>query len=167
MATEIITQLEGALDATINLLSSLDEKALNKVPFKGSWTAAQVGRHLYKSQKGTDDMLQQAMPQPERDPAERVHEYKNILMDFEHKLESPGFLIPEEREYNKEELISALKNVREDILPVISKVNLNETSPQPDGSPLKGSTKLEIIHFLTYHTLRHNRQIEKIREAIL
>lgn len=166
MATEIITQLEGALNNTISLLSSIDENDFNKVPFEGSWTAAQVGRHLYKSQKGTDSMLQHPMPEPDRDPGERIPDYKNILMDFEHKLESPGFLVPEDKEYNKAQLISALKEVKQEILPAIENVNLNETAPLEGETPLKGSTKLEIIHFLAYHTIRHNHQIEKIKATL-
>lgn len=166
MENQLIPQLESALDTTISLLTSISDKDFNTVPFAGSWTAAQVGRHLYKSQKGTDGMLQNPMPQPDRNPAQRIPEYKNILMDFEHKMNAPGFLVPEDNEFNKAQLINSLKEVKEEILPVIGTVNLNETAPQPDDSPLNGSTKLEIVHFLLYHTLRHNHQIEKIREAL-
>ena len=166
MENQIVPQLESALDTTILLLESISEKDFNTVPFEGSWTAAQVGRHLFKSQKGTDGMLQNPTAEPERNPAQRIPEYKSILMDFERKMESPGFLVPEDKEYDKQQLLSSLKEVKDEILPVINMVNLNEIAPQPSDSPLSGSTKLEIVHFLLYHTQRHNHQIEKIRTAL-
>lgn len=159
-------QLEGALSQTINLLGSMSEDALNKAPFAGSWTAAQVARHLYKSQKGTDTMMLQPSDEAGRDPGERIENYKEILTNYEHKMESPGFLIPEEKKYDKDKLINALQEVKGEILPVIGTANLNELAPIGDETPLKGSTKLEIVHFLLYHTIRHNRQIEKIKEML-
>jgi hypothetical protein len=166
MSQEIIPQLENALEQTISLLGSLSEEQLNTIPFKGSWTAAQVGRHIYKSLDGTGQMLQSPMPVPERNPLERAPEYKNILLDFDRKMESPDFLIPEETAYDRKQLVASIKEVKEEVLPVAEKASLNEEAPLTDGNPLKGSTKLEILHFLAYHTIRHNRQIEKIREAL-
>jgi len=166
MGQEIIPQLENALEQTINLLGLLNDEQLNTVPFEGSWTAAQVGRHIYKSTNGTHEMLQKPMPVPDRDPLERATEYKNILMDFDLKMDSPDFLIPEDETYDGVQLIASIKDVKKEVLPAAATASLNEEAPLNEGNPLKGSTKLEILHFLTYHTIRHNRQIEKIREAL-
>jgi len=164
---EHLTQeLDAAFSQTISLLNGMSQEALNTIPFTGSWTAAQVARHIYKSQKGSDIMLLQPTEEPQRDPAERVPNYRGILLDFDHKLESPDFLIPEDKEYDKADLIDALEKTRAEILPALDNANLNETAPQPEQSPLYGSTKLEIVHFLLYHTQRHNRQIEKIKEVL-
>jgi hypothetical protein len=163
---QLSQELDLAFSHTTALLGSLSPQALNTVPFTGSWTAAQVARHLYKSQKGAGAMLLQPTEEPQRDPAARVPEYRRILLDFDHKLESPDFLIPEDETYDKGDLIAALERVKDEIVPAIEKANLNETAPQPEQSPLYGSTKLEIAHFLLYHTQRHNRQIEKIKEAL-
>jgi len=57
MSQQIINQLEEAFNETIILLSSFNEKDINTVPFKDSWTAAQVGRHLFKSEDGIDTLF--------------------------------------------------------------------------------------------------------------
>ncbi|MFP9112691.1 DinB family protein [Flavobacterium sp. RHBU_3] len=163
---DLTQQLDGALTQTINLLNSMSEDAMNQVPFTGSWTAAQVARHLYKSQKGTDAMMLQPAGEAGRDPGERIENYREILTNYEHKMESPGFLVPENETYDKDKLINALTIVKNEILPVIGTANLNELAPIGDETPLKGSTKLEIAYFLLYHTIRHNRQIEKIKELL-
>lgn len=166
MSQDIIPQLQTALGQTIILLGSLDEKQLNTVPFAGCWTAAQVGRHIYKSLNGTDKMLQSPMPAPDRDPEQRAPEFKKIMLDFERKMDSPDFILPEDKQYDKGELIASLQEIKDDVLPSATTANLNEEAPLVDAHPLKGSTKLEIMHFFAYHTMRHNHQIEKIREAL-
>lgn len=164
---ELTQELESAFSQTTALLNTFTQEALNTVPFFGSWTAAQVARHLYKSQKGAGAMLLQPTEEPQRDPAARIPEYRRILLDFENKLESPDFLIPEDETYDKGDLIASLEKVKAEILSAAAQANLNETAPQPVHSPLYGSTKLEIAHFLVYHTQRHNRQIEKIKESLV
>lgn len=166
MRQEIIPQFENALEQTISLLESLTKEQLNSVPFEGSWTAAQVGRHIYKSIKGTHEMLQKPMPVPDRNPLKRTQEFKDILLDFDLKMESPDFLIPENETYYGGQLIASINEVKGEVLPVVATANLEEEAPLAEGHPLKGSTKLEILHFLTYHSVRHNRQIEKISALV-
>lgn len=162
MTITIINQLEAALGETVQLLSSFTEEAINKIPFEGSWTAAQVARHLYKSEEGMDRLLLTATQTVTRQPDENAAELERILLDMENKMVSPGFLVPEDEVYNKTELIKGLLNVKDIMLKAIEAANLRELAPLPDGHPLKGNTKLEIVHFIAYHTKRHNRQIKDI-----
>jgi DinB superfamily len=166
MSQEIIPQLENALEQTISLLGSLSEEQLNTVPFEGSWTAAQVGRHLFKSETGTDNLLKTTTQVPDRDPAAGVQKFADIFLNFESKMKSPDYIVPEDKKYDKGRLVASLEEVKDTIIPAAKSTNLNETAPLPEGHPFAGSTKLEIMHFMAYHTIRHNRQIEKIKKAL-
>jgi hypothetical protein len=167
MAQQIIAQLENALNETIYLLKGIDEANINKRPAEGSWSAAQVARHLYKSTAGSDEMFAAATPEAGRPVDERAENYREILMNFESKMNSPEFLVPEDKLFDKDRLIISLEEVNKIAVSAIKTSNLAQLAPLPEGHPLNGSTKLEIVHFFTYHTLRHNHQIEKIRAIVI
>jgi len=166
MSKEITNQLETALNDTLFLLSSFNEKEMNTVPFEGSWTAAQVCRHLLKSETGMDELFYAPGKPVERKPDERADGFKELFLNFDIKMKSPDFIVPEDKDYNKEELTKPLEEAKNKMLEAMKKVNLNEDASLPEEHPLTGSTKLELVHFITYHTMRHNHQLRKIREAV-
>jgi len=167
MAQVIIDQLETALNETIYLLKGVDEKNINKIPFEGSWTAAQVGRHLYKSGVGSDALFAAAGEQSQRPADAGVAGLRNMFMNFEVKMKSPDFIIPEDKPFKKEPLINSLAEVKDKMIGAIKKADLNQVAQLPPGHPFYGSTKLELVHFYTYHTLRHNHQLEKIKAIVI
>ena len=166
MSKEIINQLEAALGETLQLLSSFNEKEMNTIPFEGSWTAAQVCQHLYKSEDGMDQLLYAPTEQTDRNPEEKAAWLKEIFLNFDTKMKSPDFIVPEDKHYDKADLEEPLKATKDKMVEAAHKVNLAEIAHLPDGHPLKGNTKLEMLHFITYHTMRHNHQLKNIREKL-
>lgn len=166
MPKEIINKLEAALGETLQLLSSFNEKEMNTVPFEGSWTAAQVCQHLFKSENGMDELLYAPAQPVDRNPEERADWLKEMFLNFDIKMKSPDFILPEDKHYEKAELAGPLEEVKDKMVEAAQNVNLTEVAPLPDGHPLIGSTKLEMVHFITYHTIRHNHQLKKIRERL-
>ncbi len=166
MPKEIINQLEVALGETLELLSSFTEKEMNTVPFQGSWTAAQVCRHLYKSENGIDELLHATAQPADRNPEERVAEFHDIFLNLEIKMKSPDFILPEEKHYEKNELESPLQDAKHKMIIAAHTANLAEVPQLPEGHPLQGATKLELLHFVTYHTIRHNHQLKNIRAKV-
>jgi len=166
MSKEIINQLEAALGETLQLLSSFNEKEMNTIPFEGSWTAAQVCQHLYKSEDGMDQLLYAPTEQTDRNPEEKAVWLKEIFLNFDTKMKSPDFILPEDKHYDKADLEEPLKATKDKMVEAAHNVNLAEIAPLPDGHPLKGNTKLEMLHFITYHTMRHNHQLKNIREKL-
>jgi len=81
-------------------------------------------------------------------------------------MKSPDFIVPENIDYNKLELVESLTDANNKVLKAVMINDLTEMVALSDDHPLKGSTKLEIVHFITYHTMRHNYQIKKIKEAV-
>jgi len=166
MPQNIINQLEAALGETVTLLSSFNEKELNTIPFEGSWTAAQVGRHLFKSENSIDQLIYTPSEPVDRAPDERAQWLKDLFLDFTTKMKSPDFILPEDKDYNKSELVTSLADVKGKVVEAAQTADLTYIAPLPEEHPLKGITKLEIVHFLTYHTMRHNHQLQKIKEAL-
>ena len=163
MKPEIINELETALNKTTELLSGFDDNQINHSHSKDNWSAAQVGQHLLKSTTGMDELLYAPSKPADRKPDEGAQKLKELFLNFEIKMKSPDFIVPEDKDYNKSELINALEDTNKKMLEAIKDTDLTEIAPLPEGHPLKGSTKLEIIHFVTYHTMRHNHQIQNIQ----
>ncbi|AWH85024.1 hypothetical protein HYN59_07745 [Flavobacterium album] len=166
MHNEIISQLEAALGNTITLLESFTEIELNTVPFEGRWTAGQVGRHIFKVINGMDQLLYTPTERVDRDPEERAAGIRDLFLDFSTKMKSPDFIIPEDKQYDKQELIKSLQEANAKMTKAAKNSDLTQLAPLPEGNPLVGNSKLEIVHFVTYHTIRHNHQIEKISVAV-
>ena len=67
-------------------------------------------------------------------------------------------------DFTAKELIDRLKSTQKAIADATPKTDLESVPPLGEQHPLNGSTKLELLHFLTYHTMRHNNQMEKMKQ---
>lgn len=166
MNESIINQLKAALDETVQLLSSFEPDEINKVPFEGSWTAAQAAQHLFLSQKDMDKLLLTQTLEVNRPADANAENLKSIFLNFDQKFKSPDFIDPEDKIYDKSELIKSLQDVESKLVKAAQDANLTQEAPLPPGHPLQGNSKLEIIYFTTYHAMRHNRQITNIKNTL-
>ena len=82
-----------------------------------------------------------------------------MFLDFDVKYQSPEFIVPEAKHYDKEEIITAFQNSVERLQHVRSNISLIEMINLP---PFGEVTKLEILHFVLYHTERHVHQLKNI-----
>src|SRR6478736_4008953 len=87
-----------------------------------------------------------------RNIAEGVQKLKKIFLDFNSKLQSPKFILPTQDIYEKEMVVTDLKNSIEQIKTLSNTVNLSESVIHP---VFGGITKFEILHFVVYHMQRH------------
>jgi hypothetical protein len=90
--TALFNSLDAASNELISLAQNEDEKTLNTVPFKSSWTAAQVLIHITKSNKAIAQGLQMQGVPAERDPEENAGHLKKMFLDFTVKFKSPALL---------------------------------------------------------------------------
>jgi hypothetical protein len=162
-SNEIISATAGAINEMNNLMASVDENKVNTVPYEGSWTAPQLLRHVTKSINGMTKALQMDTKPAERDPGERIEQLKNIFLDFSKKLTQPEFIVPEERIYEKQSSIDELSQSFNQFKEAAGNANLNDLV---EGLPLGPITKLEIVHFVLYHTQRHLHQLKNICAAL-
>ena len=159
---EIVSEFEHETETLMQLLDQLSEEELNRKPFEGSWTAAQVGSHLYKSYKGVPALLVAPAEDSNRVPDALVPGFREAFLNFNIKFQSPDFIVPEERHYNKLELLEKISKVRLEIILKIKTLDLTKlcTSFQLPGTG--NMTRLEWVHFMVVHTKRHNHQLRKI-----
>lgn len=160
---ELFASLDETWSELLKLISSTDSSTVNTVPFKDSWTAAQLATHVTKSNKAIAQGLNMEGKPVERNPEEGVQHLKKMFLDFTTKFQSPEFIIPENIEYNKEAVIAAFKKSIEQLQNTRTKVNLIEIINLPVFGEV---TKLELLHFVLYHTQRHNHQLKKIIKTL-
>lgn len=162
-ANELYLEFEAATDAFLTKVAALSQHELNTVPFAGSWTAAQVIEHLCKSDEGMIKTLNGPVQPTSRPPDAGVANMEAIFLDFSTKLNAPEFIIPSNKTWNKESIIGIFKAGREQIGKAIQTLDLTATCHLPIfGEP----TRLEIITFVTVHTLRHTNQVQHITEKL-
>jgi len=95
----------------------------------------------------------------ERDPEEKAKDLRKMFLDFTVKFKSPAFIVPEKGDYNKEETINALKASIESLQIKRNETDLSEIINLPAFGEI---TKLELLHFVLYHTQRHIQQLKNI-----
>jgi len=159
----IFTQYHDTAEQFIELLSSFSQKEINIIPYEGCWTAAQVGAHVIKSNKSIIQAMNMEAHPAERMPDERIQELKDVFLDFETKLQSPDFIIPESGLYKKENLLADLEGSVDELKSVSGNVSLSGTI---DHVAFGDITKLELLHFVVYHTGRHTHQLRKISQLV-
>jgi hypothetical protein len=163
---EVKKDFGTTMDNFIHEFSAVKDNDVNKIPFDGSWTAGELGQHILLSVAGFDKVLSGPVKLTERPADKLIPQIKNILSDFSTKLKSPDFIDPEEKEYDKDELATTLKNVRSSIDHVIDKLDLTQTCTGMELPQLGFLTRLEAIYFVVYHTQRHTQQLKNIRSAL-
>jgi hypothetical protein len=160
---ELLRAIEETVSQLLVLFSSLDENKINSVPYRDSWTAAQLLRHVTMSTNGMAKAMSQKSKPAERDPGEKIPQLKNAFLDFENKMKSPDFIVPENGPYQKtastEEVNKSFDHLKEN-------VQHANVADMVEGLPLGSITKLEILHFVLYHTQRHLHQLKKISKAL-
>ena len=77
------------------------------MPFEGSWTAGQVAQHILLSSSSVE-VLRGPVKKTKRAPDEGIENLRSIFLDFDTKLESPEFIMPQNKVYDKEELLRLL-----------------------------------------------------------
>jgi len=155
----LFASLDKTTDEFFQLVSSFDDDEINTIPFKNTWTAAQVADHVTKSNRSVIQSLQVPGKISKRGADERADELKQLFLNFSTKLNSPDFILPARDIYDKEKLLSNLKDSIDEIRKLRDSVDLFEGL---DHRAFGDITKLEILHFVVYHTQRHIHQLHKI-----
>jgi hypothetical protein len=165
MNDEILSRVKAATDELVDLLSSLSETELNIRPFEGSWTAAQVGEHLLKSY-GVGRILEAPVEPTERDPNEKVLLIKEMMLNFDTKMNAPAFIVPSNDAIDKTILLNSLRDASAAILRIAGHLDLLDTCTGFALPEMGEFTRSEWLHFILYHTKRHNRQLKNIRQKL-
>ena len=161
--TELFSSLDNVLSELLTIIESLSESTLNTVPFRDSWTPAQLAAHVTKSNSSIVQALKMDAQPAKRDPGERVLELKKTFLDFTTKFQSPDFILPTQTVYEKEFLVGKMKRSIEQLRKTGNEANLSDIISLPIFGEI---TKLELLYFVLYHTKRHLHQLKNIVRII-
>lgn len=162
MEADIRIAADAAIAEMAQLIASCNQQQANQVPFAGSWTPAQVTEHMRISLSGCVELLQGgAKPTTDRAPEEKVKDLL-VFLDMNVKMQSPDFVTPEDKEYDKDALAKEMENLRREFNGALGGKDLTETLTGFDFPFLGQMTRLELVHFVAYHMQRHNNQMKKV-----
>lgn len=162
---QIANDFDQTAQDLLKIISSFNENIFNKVPFEGSWTAAQVADHVSKSLSGAAKALYGEVWPTQRKPDEHVEKLRSVFLNFEFKMQSPEFILPAKQKLEKAEVYQRLKEVTDTISKATKTLDLSFTSTIPFPK-LPELTRYEWVSFSVFHTQRHIRQLKKIKEHL-
>ena len=148
-----------------NLLQALDSFSqgnINTVPFEGSWTGGQVARHVLKSASGVLDALNGPVKAADRDPDQHSKLLSDIFLNFDIKMKSPEFVLPDEEPKDKGILTSLLGDTFYGIITVAESEDLDVICTTFEMPGLGFLSKREFVWFTIVHTQRHIHQLKNI-----
>ncbi|MBS7256558.1 DinB family protein [Flavobacterium branchiicola] len=147
-------------------LSLFTESDLNKIPYEGSWTAGQVVQHIILADSGFPQLFAGKTEKTTRKPDEKVKDIDALFLNFNLKMDAPVFLIPEKKEYNKNDLNLKLLKIESELLECAENYDLTLTSLDFQLPGFDHFTFYEWIDFALVHTQRHTNQLNKIFKSL-
>lgn len=165
MKAEAEKLFDQTMRELILILEEFSTSELNEIPFSGSWTAGQVADHLYRSYAVIHTLNGNIVP-ANRAADEKISGIKDLFLNFNIKMNSPEGIIPSTEFIEKENLITGLKDRISQIRDLIARKDLSLVCTDfaiPEYGPF---TRLEWVYFTIYHTQRHLKQLEQIKEKV-
>ena len=157
---EIHIAIDATLSELLSVVSAFNEKEFNTSIAADRWTPGQITQHVVLSISGFVDLMNGPTQHTNRKADEHVETIKNIFLNFTRKLKSPDFIIPEAKDYNKEDLLNTLRKLKSSLEEIIETADLDETCTAFGLPTLGYLTRQEALAFVIYHTKRHIRQLE-------
>jgi len=161
MKTEILNALRISFEELTQLLDGLDQQQLNNTPFEGSWTAAQLGDHLFQSYEVVD-ALNGNVKTTNRPIDHKAEDLEDLFLNFDIKMESPDFILPFDGILDKKELMHGLNCRTKAILASAEKNDLSPTCMDFEFPGFGKLTRFEMLTFVLVHTKRHVHQLRNI-----
>lgn len=143
----------------MSAVSTFDEKELNRVPYSGSWTPAQVAVHILIATDG--------LPDGNTSPAHRPYDASLPKItpwweDFNHKFTAPLPLQPGDEPRTKAVLLDELARVRKKDMAIVDKEDLSAVCLDFELPTVGYLTRFEWLWFIEIHLRRHKYQLEKM-----
>jgi hypothetical protein len=151
----IITYNRLALQYTA-VLQNMTDAEINTAPAAGSWTAGQVVQHILKAHRA--DVFNKPGEKANRNIGEKIPELQSLFMNFDIKIQSPAFIVPEAQHYDKMALIKSIQATFVALAEKLPQTKLDEIIKITMGE----ITKWELANFIVMHAQRHLHQLENI-----
>jgi hypothetical protein len=160
---ELIADIEQTIDW---LTKSIDPETYNIIPFEGSWTAGQVVEHVNMAGRGFVDLLNGNTEVTTRPVNELIDRIKTMFLNFESKNISAAYLTPAMGNYNLQDQLAKLENIKSGIITAVNTLDLDMTCLDFDIPTFGHLTRLEAVYFFLFHTKRHVHQLQTIVKSL-
>ncbi|MFD0941717.1 DinB family protein [Pedobacter boryungensis] len=164
--TQVLNDFNTTFSDLENAISLVEEEDFNCIPFPNSWTAGQVVQHIILASAGFSEVLNAKVKPSDRAADELIPRIKTDFLNFDIKMKSPDFILPEEKMYDKVDLLKTIKEIKTDINKQIETLDLTQTCLAFELPVYGFLTRLEAIYFVIYHTQRHSHQLNNIAIAL-
>jgi hypothetical protein len=164
MKTQLISDVENTGSTLLQLLASFTEPQLNKVPFEGSWTAAQVAEHIWKA--GDCGVLYGPAAPVNRPPDEKTEAIRALFLNFDIKMTAPEIVRPGNNYHTIETALTNIDHTWKKLLTAAGTLELSEECSSFELPGFGPFTRYEWVQFINVHTQRHIRQLQNIQALI-
>lgn len=159
----LTAKLASAFDKFITLVESFSENQINKIPFEGSWTPAQVATHIILATDGVPDGHTQ---KSERAIDALLPMIRPWWEDLNQKFQSPEQLRPGTGASTKQELVAELDRIKQKDLAIIEAHDLSAICLDFELPKIGYLTRYEWLHFIEMHLTRHSAQLIRIQKHL-
>ncbi|MNF93705.1 DinB superfamily protein [compost metagenome] len=166
MKTTLQTNIVETFKNLNEIHSKFSEAELNTVPYQGSWTAGQTTQHILKACSGYAALFLGKTEKTNRKPDLYIKDIEALFLNFNIKMNSPDYLLPEITDYNKNEQTLELLNKESDLLTLAEIHDLTLTCLDFQVPGFEKFTILEWISFALIHTQRHTHQLNTIYKML-
>jgi hypothetical protein len=149
--------LTKAFDEFISVFTTFQESTLNKIPFEGSWTPAQVATHIILATDGVPDHTTGKADRPFDSMLPKIRPWWE---DLNQKFKSPTELQPDDKPKKKDDLLVELHRVREKDLVIIAEKDLTIVCRDFELPSIGYLTRYEWLWFIEMHLKRHTFQLK-------
>jgi len=158
----VIKEADQTLTNLHNVFSAFKENQINKVPFKGSWSAGQLAMHMILSNGGFAEIINGSIDETSRPADKMVERIKQDFLNFDVKMDAPEDICPALKDYDQTRLLSKLEVIKKNITDAADQLDLTKTCKAFELPGYGYLTRLEAIYFIIYHTKRHTHQLKNI-----
>lgn len=160
---KILKEINSVADNLEKLIMSFDNDAFNKKPDAESWSAAEISEHLLLAVGA--DLLYGATKQSDRDPAMKEPMLRSVFLDFETKMPSPDFILPTGKRMDVATAASQIKKTWQQVAVAVTKLDLSAICTDFSIPSFGEMTRLEWIYLFIYHTQRHTRRMDHLKQS--
>jgi hypothetical protein len=165
LARDIASKLELISKELFRLTDLFSDEQFQQPPFEGSWTPAQLIEHVTKVDHRIINAIYGKVSDTSRNISQHIAPTRDRFLDFTIKIDAPASIIPSEQPGSKQEVIAAIRNTRDRLMDAATTLDLTMTCLEAPPS-FAEFTRLELLHFIVYHTQRHVHQLKNMYKLV-
>ncbi len=161
LSKEKVDELENTLNEFTGIISSLNDDLLNKEFKNASWTLGQVGRHVIRVNSGFLKQLNGPVEKTKRRYDELAENINTSFLNFNIRMTSPDFVLPEKAQYKRDDLVVSLKEINDGLVSAAKSLDMTQTCRLFELPVLGYLTRYEAVTFVISHAKRHIHFLKK------